>query len=208
MSRYTLLVIGMLAAALAALLALPVGVGFAEEHIHSYCVSGTSNGVTFSYTIQGMNLPTVGETSISLPNGSTADQFAARFVAGINKLHTWPKLTAAQVDETGCFRVSWSGSGDFSLSVTGPPPYNWCNVDTTPAPGCAFNPNVMITATSVGGVAELPALAGASGNEEASAPAGGSGWSAGAYAALAAGLAAAAMVLSAGTWYARRRWLR
>jgi hypothetical protein len=59
----------------------------------------------------------------------------------------------------------------------------------------------------VGGIAELPPLAGASA-EEAGAPAEGSGWSAGAYAALAAGLAAAAAVLSAGAWYARRRWIR
>jgi subtilisin family serine protease len=61
--------------------------------------------------------------------------------------------------------------------------------------------------TGVGGIAELPPLAGASA-EEAGAPAGGSGWSAGNYAALAGGLAAAAVVLSAGWWYAGRRWLR
>jgi hypothetical protein len=60
---------------------------------------------------------------------------------------------------------------------------------------------------SVGGVAELPPVAGASA-EEAGAPAEGSGWSAGGYAALAAGVAAAVLALGAGTLYARRRWLR
>jgi len=63
------------------------------------------------------------------------------------------------------------------------------------------------TLRGVGGVAEVPPLAGASA-EQAGMSAEGSGWSAGAYAALAAGLAAAAVVLGAGTWYARRRLLR
>ena len=48
----------------------------------------------------------------------------------------------------------------------------------------------------VGGIAELPDVAE------------GSRSSAGAYAALAGGLAAAAVALTAGAWYARRRWLR
>jgi len=63
------------------------------------------------------------------------------------------------------------------------------------------------TSPPVGGIAELPNLAGTS-PQEAASPAGGSGWSAGGYAALAGGLAAVIVVLGAGTWYARRRWLR
>jgi hypothetical protein len=59
----------------------------------------------------------------------------------------------------------------------------------------------------VGGIAELPDVAGPS-PEEAGTPAGGSGWSAGSYAALAGGLAAALLTISAGAWYARRRWVR
>jgi len=61
--------------------------------------------------------------------------------------------------------------------------------------------------SAVGGVAELPALAGTSPGESA-VPAEGSGWSAGGYAALAGGLAAAVVAITAGAWYARRRWLR
>ena len=61
--------------------------------------------------------------------------------------------------------------------------------------------------TGVGGIAELPPLAGASA-EGAAAPAQGSGWSSANYAALVGGLAAAVVVLSAGGWYARRRWIR
>jgi hypothetical protein len=61
--------------------------------------------------------------------------------------------------------------------------------------------------TAVGGIAELPDIAGASA-EEAGAPAGGSGWSTAGYAGLAGGLAAA-VVFGAGAWYyARRRWIR
>jgi hypothetical protein len=56
----------------------------------------------------------------------------------------------------------------------------------------------------VGGIAEMPGLAGGAG-DQAAAPDNGSGWSSAGYAALAGGLAAAAVVLSAGVWYARRR---
>lgn len=71
--------------------------------------------------------------------------------------------------------------------------------DNLDALKCLTNP--------VGGIAELPSLA-ATSADEAGTPAGGSGWSAASYAALAAGLAAAVVVLSAGWWYARRRLLR
>lgn len=62
------------------------------------------------------------------------------------------------------------------------------------------------TTTNIGGIAELPQIAQSPG--EAGAPAEGSGWSAGNYAALAGGLAAGAAAIAAGGWYARRRWLR
>ena len=61
-------------------------------------------------------------------------------------------------------------------------------------------------APPVGGIAELPVLAGTS-DQQAGAPAEDSGWSAGGYAALAGGLAAA-IAIAGGAWYARRRWLR
>ena len=62
-------------------------------------------------------------------------------------------------------------------------------------------------APAVGGVAELPNIGGASG-EEAGAPSEGSGWSAGSYAGLAGGLATAAVLVAVGGWCARRRWAR
>jgi hypothetical protein len=60
---------------------------------------------------------------------------------------------------------------------------------------------------AVGGIQELPDVGGASA-EEAGAPGEGSGWSAGAYAALAGLGALAAAAIAAGGWYARRRWVR
>jgi hypothetical protein len=62
-------------------------------------------------------------------------------------------------------------------------------------------------APPVGGIAELPDVAGAS-SQQAGAPAGDSGWSAGSYGALAGGLAAAVLAAVAGGWYAKRRWVR
>ena len=59
----------------------------------------------------------------------------------------------------------------------------------------------------VGGVSEPLDVAGTR-DGEAGAPGEGSGWSAGAYAALAGGLAAAAVAMAAGAWYARRRLIK
>jgi hypothetical protein len=66
---------------------------------------------------------------------------------------------------------------------------------------------VAIISPPVGGIAEPPVIA-RNPAEEAGARAGGSGWSAGSYAALAGGAAAAAIVIAGGGWYVRRRWLR
>ena len=60
--------------------------------------------------------------------------------------------------------------------------------------------------TPVGGIAELPAMAQSS-NDNSGSPAGTSGLSASAYAVLAGGVAGALAALTAGAWYAKRRWL-
>jgi hypothetical protein len=61
---------------------------------------------------------------------------------------------------------------------------------------CPQGPCPAPTPVPAGGVAELPDVASDS------------GWSTGAYAGLAGGLAAAFVALSAGAWYAKRRWAR
>jgi hypothetical protein len=122
-----------------------------------------------------------------------------------------------------CAPALKNGEGDPSAphlkcySITGSAPEPPKEVNLTTQFGVEANVTVLAPSllcvpaikevTGVGGIAELPPLAGTSA-EEAGAPAEGSGWSSASYAALAAGLAAAAVVLSAGAWYARRRWLR
>jgi hypothetical protein len=65
-----------------------------------------------------------------------------------------------------------------------------CRVTTIEEPNCV-DFDVLVTC-SVGGIAELPEVSGSSGPN---------------YIALAGGLAAALLALTAGGWYARRRWL-
>jgi len=75
---------------------------------------------------------------------------------------------------------------------------------------CTFYETVSLACEAppaVGGIAELPDVAGASAEQTGAAPEG-SGWSVGAYAVLAGGLAAAVVAISAVAWYGRRRWQR
>jgi hypothetical protein len=65
----------------------------------------------------------------------------------------------------------------------------------------------VVTPAAVGGIAEIPPLAGSSA-KEAAAPAEESGWSAGTLAGLASLGAVAAAIIAASGWYLRRRWLR
>jgi len=93
--------------------------------------------------------------------------------------------TISGTTNTNAHVADCDGSGDYATKVC-------CAVGAAPG---------------VGGVAELPDIGGASA-EQSAAPAEGSGWSAGSYAALAGGLAVAAVLIAVGGWYARRRWVR
>jgi Tol biopolymer transport system component len=100
-------------------------------------------------------------------------------------------------------RLTYSAGGDIEpdwqpLPVSPPP-------TSTPTPASPTPPPPTLTPTptrppGVGGQVKLPPAAIAA---ESGAPAGGSGWTVGAYAVLAAGTA-----LAVGGWYARRRRLR
>lgn len=70
--------------------------------------------------------------------------------------------------------------------------------------GC-FGVTIHKVAAPVGGIAEIPALVGAS--AEDAAPGDGWGWSTRNVVALAGGLAAAFLAAAGGAWYTRRRWL-
>jgi hypothetical protein len=93
--------------------------------------------------------------------------------------------TISGTTNTNAHVADCDGSGDYPAKVC-------CAVGAAPP---------------VGGIAELPGLAGAS-PQQAGAPAEDSGWSAGSYGALAGGLAAAVLAAVAGGWYAKRRWVR
>jgi hypothetical protein len=138
----------------------------------------------------------------ALGEDAGVDDEGAGYVFGRNSggADNWgqvEKLTAsdAQVDDE--FGVDVAVSGD--IAVVG--------AEGEDAGGSNAGAAYVFQSPSVGGIAELPALAGISG-QEAVASAEGSGWSAGDYAALAGGLAAAAFAIAVGGWYARRRWLR
>jgi CSLREA domain-containing protein len=102
--------------------------------------------------------------------------------------------TATNNDATG----TWTYTG----AVTGPK----ITATVTDASDNTSEFSAPYRLPAVGGIAELPEIGGAS-PEEGRAPSKDPGWSAGGYALLAGGLAAAAMV-AAGAWYTRRRWLR
>jgi hypothetical protein len=93
--------------------------------------------------------------------------------------------TISGTTNTNAHVADCDGSGDYATKVC-------CAVGAAPP---------------VGGIAELPPLAGAS-TEEAGVPAEGSGWSAGGYVALAAGLAVAIVVMGLGGWYVMKGRLR
>jgi hypothetical protein len=118
-----------------------------------------------------------------------------------------------------CAPAKKNGDGSLGIpdlkcyNITGAPPGPIVNLTTqfpVEANVPVLSPSMLCVPASkdvVGGIAELPALAGAAA-EEVGTSAGDSGWSAGGYAALAGGLAAAVVVLGTGALYARRRWLR
>ena len=108
-------------------------------------------------------------------------------------LNANPSLTVQQVGD--CLRNTAMDRGALGYDTT----YGYGLIQARAALDACGGP--------VGGIAELPPLAGATA-EEAGVPAGGSRWSAGVYAALAGGLAAAAVAIAGGGWYARRRRLR
>jgi hypothetical protein len=85
------------------------------------------------------------------------------------------------------------GDGTFSTQANTPPwPAGHYLVDAIDAEGNIGVEVVTITTLPVGGAAQLPDAAGSSGPN---------------YALLAGAIAAVAAALTAGAWYARRRWL-
>ena len=121
--------------------------------------------------------PYTTQVCLSAASGTVDCQYGSSCDAGYACLATISDPTNAHVADC-------DGSNDYTTKVC-------CAAEAAPA---------------VGGIAELPDVAGAS-RENVGAPGDGSGWSAGGYAAMAGGLGAAAAAIAGGAWYARRRWL-
>jgi CSLREA domain-containing protein len=120
---------------------------------------------------------------------------------------TGPNITATITDADG---NTSEFSVPFSIVTPSPTPTPTATSTPTDTPTPTAMPSSTPTPTAalpVGGIAELARIPRASA-QEAGVPAGGSGRSAGGYAALAGGLAVAVLVAAAGASYARRRWLR
>jgi hypothetical protein len=149
----------------------------------------------YHYDLVGQEAGTYSLGIASADEGQVTDFVAVSIPTVPEALHQytidWDALSLGEDGVT--VQVDADGDGTFERTVTS-------DDELTQAEFMGTGP--------VGGIAELPDLPGAS-PQDAAAPGEGSGWSAGDYAALAGGLAAAAVAITSGAaWYARRRWLR
>jgi hypothetical protein len=125
--------------------------------------------------------------------------------------HSPPDTTFAGLVETVTLRCDSGGTFSLNLVDQGedPDPNGSVLFDQNGPVTTNLTPDGQETVTctpAVGGIAEIPPLAGAS-PEQAAAPGEPFGWSGGSYAAVAGiGVSAAAAILISG-WYVRRRWL-
>jgi len=166
-------------------------------------IEETHNFQTGRLDLLGDNPPLCVEHPSPPPNcvGTTADSFFDVFfeveAAGMVLHNDIPKHMEATITHKP------PAGGETYENPDPIPLYNESEVQVATVTSTFHTPNP----APVGGIAEFPPLAGTS-PEAAGAPAEGSGWSAGNYAALAGGLAAGVMAITVGAWYARRRWVR
>jgi len=175
-----------------ALLTLEKAVPIVVPKGNNYCISGTSTGVGWDWAVTGSQGSFNGNVANGdVPAGGTATDVATEWAQS---------MKAAGVDASqfgggvaNCFKITPRGQ---TLIV------DTCTV-TDNKSGCSFNPTVIdVTDVGVGGIVELPV-----GRSDAPAQAAeGSDPSSPPYAAVAAGIAAALVALTASAWYARRRF--
>ncbi len=160
----------------------------------AFCIVGSSTGAGWTWSTAGTNGPfsgTVLPGAVAAPGA--ASDIATAWVVSMNG----PAPAFGGVTPTAsllmgnptCFEIS---PGNQTLIVDGCP--------VTPS-GCSFNPTVF-KVILVGGTTELLVSGGGTARDT-----GGSASSALPYAALASGVAAAALVLATSVWYVRRRRL-
>jgi len=127
--------------------------------------------------------------------GDNAQQGRAYIFSGANGslLFTFNTPSPSYASRFGSSVAAGDVNGDAKADIAVGAPYESVGDNAQQGRAYVFS---SLPPPPVGGIAELPDV----GSD--------SGWSAGAYAALAGGLAAALLALTAGAWYARRRWLR
>jgi len=199
----------------------------------STCSSNTPAGTDVTVPLLGGTGSTAGlevtfsevtESGSTSVTGSTAGEapptgFVVRGLSGesfyydVNTTSTFspPLVICINYDDTG-LNASQEESLALMQNHDGELVDRTTSIDTVGNVICGTAPGlstwaVMQPSAAVGGIAELPVLPAASA-EEVGPPTGGSGWSAGNYAALAGGLAAAVLATAAAASYARRRRLR
>jgi hypothetical protein len=157
--------------------------GDAGQNANGVCINCTGTGGSNNSAVLVTNAAGCGAT---LPT------------VGAGGSYVWADWgTTSCVAPGNTVTIRFRSSGSLSISSV-----TWNLANGTPLAGTGT-----VVKMAVGGIAEGPGLTGTSAGELGASD-GGSGWSAGAYAALAAGLAAVVVALSAGAWYARRRFSR
>jgi hypothetical protein len=172
-----------------------------------YQIQGNGNGQGFQFTVSITGVGTASFTVPpdpqpgSLPPGTTAQQFAARIATEIQALSGTLPGISAQVDpvDNTKFSIKYVDSQPREITLyVGDT--SGCKVTGA---GCSFNPTIrLLSAVGVGGIQALPDTA-----ESAPATAESSGGASSATYAAIGGVAVALVVVGAGGWYARRRWL-
>jgi hypothetical protein len=182
----TIRILGLAVAAAAVALLLSMSHASGQPVAGGYYAGAVTGGGTVDFTVSGDGSQVVGFTAYDVPGDVCEFTGPNPFPTPLDiEGDSFETSIPGLLELSGSFPSQGTAAGTLSISITYPfacttGTLNWTATTTTPSPA------------PVGGIAELPDV-----SESAACG----------YAAL-AGLAAAALVaLSAGAWYARRRWL-
>jgi len=112
-----------------------------EDYTRLFCISGSSNEISWSWSVSGLGFDVENLAVAPVPNGGDAGALAEQFTTSVNAA-AYPGLTASvYAGASHCFTVTVPETSEtFSLCVgsTGQDPS--CCV--TPSTSCAFNPDL------------------------------------------------------------------
>ncbi len=123
----------------------------AQADTQKFCISGTSDGIGFSWGIVVGGGCQCSETGLVVPPGGSASEFVTEFVNSINATGgIWGISAAVDPEDPNCFTITREG-GEFEFWVgdAAGTPCSGTKVTDSPAP-VPFNPEIMyIPTTSV-----------------------------------------------------------